>query len=103
MAGCSVPDDTGAVAVEALAGSLGSVLGPADALYRVVALGEVGFAVIAPDADEPDLLHAALELAARQGGADASSVRIAAMLVDGGGSAEVLRGLSDRMHSRFYA
>ncbi len=103
VAGCSVPDDTGAVAVEALAGSLGSVLGPADALYRVVALGEVGFAVIAPDADEPDLLHAALESAARQGGADTASVRTAAMLVDGGGSAEVLRGLSDRMHSRFYA
>ena len=103
VAGCSVPDDIGAVAVEALAKSLAGVLGPADALYRVVALGEVGFAVIAPDADEPDLLHAALDSAARRGGADAASVRIAAMLVDGGGSAEVLRGLSDRMHSRFSA
>lgn len=102
VAGCSVPDDTGGLAVEALAGSLGSVLGPADALYRVVGLGEVGFAVIAPDADEPDLLHAALESAARQGGADPAGVRIAAMLVDGGGAAEVLRGLSDRMHSRFH-
>jgi CheY-like chemotaxis protein len=102
VAGCSVPDDTGAVAVGALAGSLASVLGPADALYRVVALGEVGFAVIAPDADEPDLLHAALEAAARQGGADASSVRVAAMLVDGGGSLEVLRGLSDRIANRFH-
>ena len=59
--------------------------------------------MIAPDADEPDLLHAALESAARQGGADAISARIAAMLVDGGGSDDVLRGLSDRMHSRFYA
>jgi CheY-like chemotaxis protein len=103
VAGCSVPDDTGAVAVGALAGSLASVLGPADALYRVVSLGEVGFAVIAPDADEPDLLHAALEAAARQGGADAAGVRAAAMLVDGGGAADILRGLSDRMHSRFYA
>ena len=102
VAGCSVPDDTGAVAVGALAGSLSSVLGPADALYRVTSLGEVGFAVIAPDADEPDLLHAALETAARLGGADAISTRIAAMLVDGGGSDEVLRGLADRMQSRFH-
>ena len=101
VAGCSVPDDTGAVAVGALAGSLGAVLGPADTLYRVTSLGEVGFAVIAPDADEPDLLHAALESAARQGGAD-SATRIAAMLVDGGGSDDVLRGLADRMQSRFH-
>ena len=102
VAGCSVPGDTGAVAVGALAGSLGSVLGPADALYRVTSLGEVGFAVIAPDADEPDLLHAALETAARLGGADAISTRIAAMLVDGGESDDVLRGLADRMRSRFH-
>jgi len=101
VAGCSVPDDTGAVAVGALAGALGAVLGPADALYRVTSLGAVGFAVIAPDADEPDLLHAALESAARQGGAD-STTRIAAMLVDGGGSDDVLRGLADRMQSRFH-
>jgi phosphoserine phosphatase RsbU/P len=103
VAGCSVPDDTGAGAVEVLGRSLANVLGPADALYRVVGLGEVGFAVIAPDADEPDLLRAALESAARHGGADAAGIRVAAMLVDGGVSAEVLRGLSDRMHSRFYA
>jgi DNA-binding response OmpR family regulator len=101
VAGCSVPDDTGAVAVGALAGALGAVLGPADTLYRVTSLGEVGFAVIAPDADEPDLLHAALESAARHGGADAGT-RIAAMLVDGGGSDDVLRGLADRMQSRFH-
>ena len=58
--------------------------------------------MIAPDADEPDLLHAALETAARLGGADAISTRIAAMLVDGGGSDDVLRGLADRMQSRFH-
>ena len=103
VAGCSVPTTPAPSPSRRSPGRSASVLGPADALYRVVALGEVGFAVIAPDADEPDLLHAALESAARQGGADAASVRIAAMLVDGGGSAEVLRGLSDRMHSRFYA
>jgi DNA-binding response OmpR family regulator len=94
VAGCVVRDDAGTNAVESLAGSLAGVLGPADTLYRA-SFGEISFAVVAPDADQPALLDKAIETAAI--GAGASDVHVAAMLIDGGRSADVLRVLGDRL------
>ncbi len=93
VAGCVVRDAPGAT-VEALAGSLAGVLGPADALYRV-AFADLSFVVVAPDADQPALLGAAIEMAAQATGA--ADVRVAATLVKGGRSADVLRVLQDRL------
>ena len=94
-------DDAGTGTVDALAGALARVLGPADALYRLQTTGEASFAVIAPDADEPELLAAAVEEAARRSGLDPRAQRITAMTVAAGSSNEVVTALRDRLQGRF--
>ena len=95
--------DAGVGAVEGLAGCLSGILGPADSLYRMHTTGEVSFAVVAPDANQADLLAAAIDAAARRAGIEQRALRIAAMTVSGGAAMEVISQLHDRLEGRFAA
>jgi DNA-binding response OmpR family regulator len=93
----------GVGAVEPVVSALAGLLGPADSLYRLHATGEASFAIIAPDANEPDLLAAAIESAARRAGVEQRATRVTAMTVGGGSAAEVLGQLRARLEGRFAA
>ena len=90
-------------AADVVAAALSHVLGPADALYRMESIGHTSFAIVAPDANEPDLLSAAIESAARSAGCDARALHVAAMTVDGHTAGEVVHALRDRLEGRFAA
>ncbi len=87
--------------VDALATALAGVLGPADALYRMETIGRTSFAVVAPDANEPDMLHAAVESAVRSARCDVRALHVAAMTVGGHTAAEIVLALRDRLEGRF--
>jgi CheY-like chemotaxis protein len=82
-------------ALEAAAGSLAAILGPADALYR---LDDASFAVLAPDADEPELLEAAIAAGIRRAGLTGHDVATAGVCVHAGVATDVLATLRRQLH-----
>jgi CheY-like chemotaxis protein len=81
-----------------LADVLSEVLGPTDVLYRIG--DREMFVIVAPDADDPSLLEAALREAARTAGLSAAAVRCASIAVNGPRSGNVVEMLAARLRDR---
>jgi CheY-like chemotaxis protein len=93
LAGVAGTDAPGAPA--ALAQALSQALGPDDALFRVAALGECAFALLAPGEDDAALATLMLRAVARRTGV--AGLRCAALRLVGGSPDEALAALAAKL------
>jgi CheY-like chemotaxis protein len=93
LAGVAGDDAPGAPA--ALAFALSRALGPHDALYRVAALGDCAFAVLAPGEDDAALAALMLRAIARRAGI--AGLRCEALRLEGGSADEALTALAAKL------